>query len=58
LINAQTEFAISACRYISVVVPFFRLKHSISARRFIIPIVLIAPLYNAPRKEAEIKTTI
>ena len=29
--------------------PFFRLRHNIKARSYIIPILLFAPLYNVPR---------
>ena len=36
--------------------PFFRLKHSVKARMFILPILFFAPLYNAPRF-LELETT-
>ena len=36
-------------RYIAVCFPFFRLRHNIKARVYIIPILLFAPLYNVPR---------
>ena len=36
-------------RYIAVCFPFFRLRHNIKARFYIIPILLFAPLYNVPR---------
>ena len=36
-------------RYIAVCFPFFRLRHNIKARSYIIPILLFAPLYNVPR---------
>ena len=36
-------------RYIAVCFPFFRLRHKIKARFYIIPILLFAPLYNVPR---------
>ena len=29
--------------------PFFRLRHNLKARYYIVPILLIAPLYNLPR---------
>ena len=40
---------IYSCRYIAVCAPFFRLRHNIKARFYILPIVLFAPLYNIPR---------
>ena len=36
-------------RYIAVCFPFFRLRHNIKARFYIVPILLFAPLYNVPR---------
>ena len=36
-------------RYIAVCFPFFRLRHNLKARYYIIPILLFAPLYNLPR---------
>ena len=36
-------------RYIAVCAPFFRLRHNIKARFYIVPILLFAPLYNVPR---------
>ena len=36
-------------RYIAVCAPFFRLRHNIKARFYILPILLFAPLYNVPR---------
>ena len=29
--------------------PFFRLRHNLKARYYIVPILLFAPLYNLPR---------
>jgi hypothetical protein len=39
----------NASRYIAVCAPFFRLRHNIKARFYILPILLFAPLYNVPR---------
>ena len=36
-------------RYIAVCFPFFRLRHNLKARYYIVPILLFAPLYNLPR---------
>ena len=36
-------------RYIAVCFPFFRLRHNIKARFYIVPILLFAPIYNIPR---------
>ena len=36
-------------RYIAVCAPFFRLRHNIKARFYILPILIFAPLYNVPR---------
>ncbi len=30
-------------------VPFFRLRHNIKARVYLVPIIILAPLYNVPR---------
>ncbi len=38
-----------ASRYIAVCVPFFRLRHNIKARLYVLPILVAAPLYNFPR---------
>ena len=47
----KTEFStiFSLFRYIAVCAPFFRLRHNIKARFYILPILLFAPLYNVPR---------
>ena len=36
-------------RYIAVCAPFFRLRHNIKARYYILPIFFFAPVYNLPR---------
>ena len=53
LLSFQTDgfsehWALSS-RYIAVCAPFFRLRHNIKARFYILPILLFAPLYNSPR---------
>ena len=36
-------------RYIAVCAPFFRLRHNIKTRMYVLPILVLAPLYNVPR---------
>jgi hypothetical protein len=42
-------FFVASFRYVAVCAPFFRLKHNLKARFYILPILLFAPLYNMPR---------
>ena len=46
-------------RYVALCFPFYRLKHYLRARFFIVPILILAPLYNVPRFfEYEIRSRV
>lgn len=47
--SCYSTVALTVERYIAVCAPFFRLRHNIKARFYILPILLFAPLYNMPR---------
>lgn len=47
--SCYSTIALTVERYIAVCFPFFRLRHNLKARYYIVPILLFAPLYNLPR---------
>jgi hypothetical protein len=49
VLSLPLQLVLPASRYIAVCAPFFRLRHNIKARFYILPILLFAPLYNVPR---------
>lgn len=47
--SCYSTVALTVERYIAVCAPFFRLRHNIKTRFYILPILIFAPLYNMPR---------
>ncbi|TRY70870.1 hypothetical protein TCAL_02903 [Tigriopus californicus] len=47
--SCYSTVALTVERYIAVCIPFFRLRHNIKLRMYVLPILIVAPLYNLPR---------
>ena len=54
--SIYTTLAISTERYITVCHPFFKISHTWSARRYLVPILILSISYNIPKFfELEVK---